>query len=314
MLGGLIQPCILIPERLDDDDVDPDSVRLILLHELAHADRGDVWFSALAGLSQAFWFYLPHLWWLRSQLRIDQEFLADRRAAEPIGDSAAYARWLVGLASARESSYQGQGPPRADTDAPAVPWWKGGFKSPLLQRVAMLLYCPFHVEEHAPQWFAIIMPAFLMTTAIAVSSCRLLAPLDPSSLLQEARPRDPLVSSFHIPEFHLVPGGGTAVLPLALPPSFKLTANLRASSRALAQIRLAGYPMSPSTADVADEPPAWHAVLILRNRSGLSVHLDGQVVALDKPTAEAEPNHPEWLTIAPAQDSTAIFRDILVTW
>ncbi|APW59544.1 M56 family metallopeptidase [Paludisphaera borealis] len=320
VLGGLVQPCILIPERLDDDDVDPNSLRLILLHELAHADRSDVWFSALASVSQAVWFFLPHLWWLRSQLRIDQEFLADRKAAGPIGDSTAYAQWLVGLASVRSA---GEASAKKTQDAagdPQFPWWKGGFKSPLLQRVAMLLYCPFRVEDHPPPWFSIVMPALLMAIAIAVSCFRLLAPLDPSALLHPARPSDPLVSSLNIPQFVLVPGRPPAVLPLALPPSFQLTADLLATSTALAQIRLSDHPLTalgesgldPSALD-PNEPPSWHRIYMCRNLNGLTLLVDGVPVPVDDPYDE-EPDSPQWLTLAPPRDTTAILRDLVVTW
>ena len=151
VLGGVVRPTIVIPGRLDRDEVDPDALRLILLHELAHADRGDAWFNALAALAQIIWFFLPHLWWLRAQLRIDQEFLADRRAAGPLGETTHYARWLVGLSSGRSTA-----PAKADAGEPASPrpWAGGAFDTPLLQRVAMLLYCPFVVEGRPPRWFS----------------------------------------------------------------------------------------------------------------------------------------------------------------
>jgi len=319
VLGGVIRPCILIPERLDQDDVDPNSLRLILLHELAHADRGDVWFGALAGVCQSFWFFLPHLWWLRAQLRIDQEFLADRMAAGPIGDSTAYARWLVGLSSPRSVEPE----PAAIVDElagePELPWWKGGFKSPLLQRVAMLLYCPFRVEEHPPAWYSIVMPALLMTTAVTVSSFRLLAPLDPSALLHQSRASDPLFSSLNIPEFVLVPGR-TAVLPLALPPSFHLTAFVLANTAALEQIRLSGHSLvAPNSADATlpthdpDEPPTLHRIEMRRNLIGMTLTVDEAAVPLAD-LHDDELDGPQWLTLSPPYNSTAVFRELLVTW
>jgi hypothetical protein len=318
VLGGVIRPCILIPHPLDEEDVDPNSLRLILLHELAHADRGDVWFGSLAGLCQAFWFYLPHLWWLRAQLRIDQEFLADRIAAGPIGDSTAYARWLVGLSSPRPEP--NPAPVAAElTEVPGLPWWKGGFKSPLLQRVAMLLYCPFRVEEHPPAWYSIVMPTLLISTAVAVSSFRLLAPLDPSALLHQARASDPLVSSLNIPEFVLVPGR-TVVLPLALPPSFHLTAYVLANSAAMEQIRLSDHRLVAPNADVAertvpgpDEPPTLHRIEMRRNAAGMTLSVDEVSVPIVD-LHDAELDGPQWLTLTPPHDSTAVFRELLVTW
>lgn len=321
VLGGLLQPCILVPSRLDEEDVDPGSLRLVLLHELAHADRGDVWFSTLAGLAQAVWFFLPHLWWLRSQLRIDQEFLADREAAGPIGDSAAYARWLVGLATVRSSSEAAIWRDSGDDEESSSPWWKGGFKSPLLQRVAMLLYCPFHVEEHPPQWFSIMMPASLMVLALSVSSCRLLAPIDPTALLQQARAADPLVPSLLIPQFVVVPGHRAVVLPLALPPAFQLQARLLANTATLRQLRISGYPLSPPldsnsapTDEDPDEQPLWHSISLRRQHGGLTVRVDGDAVWIDEDGVEDQPDKPQWLTITPPHDRSATFQDLIVTW
>ena len=48
-------------------------------------------------MAQAIWFFLPHVWWLRSQFLIDQEFLADRSAAERYGTSSDYASSLLSL-------------------------------------------------------------------------------------------------------------------------------------------------------------------------------------------------------------------------
>jgi hypothetical protein len=318
VLGGVARPCILIPERLDDEDVDPSSLRLILLHELAHADRGDVWFGALAGLCQSFWFFLPHLWWLRSQLRIDQEFLADRIAAGPIGDSTAYARWLVGLSSTRSAPEPA--PLAAEpAERSGPPWWRGGFTSPLLQRVAMLLYCPFRVEEHPPAWYSIVMPALLMITAAGVSSFRLLAPLDPSALLHQSRASDPLVSSLNISKFVLVPGP-TAVLPLALPPTFHLTADVLANEAALEQVRLSGHPLvapdalaDGSSSPDPDEPPTPHRIEMRRTLGGMTLTVD----EVDVPIVDLhdeELDGPQWLTLTPPRDSTAVFRELLVTW
>ncbi len=65
VVTGLFRPTILIPEALDRAD-DPEPLRLSLLHEIAHAERSDHWFSTAASMAQAVWFFLPQVWWLRA--------------------------------------------------------------------------------------------------------------------------------------------------------------------------------------------------------------------------------------------------------
>ena len=98
---GFFHPTILIPPVLDEPGGDPELLRLSLLHEIAHADQWDPWFGTIASLAQTVWFFLPQIWWLRSQLLIDQEFLADRAAALRYGTSSGYASSLLSLAEAR---------------------------------------------------------------------------------------------------------------------------------------------------------------------------------------------------------------------
>ena len=98
---GLFRPTILIPLAFDEPEGDPELLRLSLLHEMAHAEQWDPWFGTIAGLAQIVWFFLPQTWWLRSQLLIDQEFMADRFAAIRYGTSSGYAASLVSLAESR---------------------------------------------------------------------------------------------------------------------------------------------------------------------------------------------------------------------
>ena len=101
VLVGLIRSFILIPPVYDERGFDKESLKIILLHELAHAAQGDTYFSAAATLAQSLWFFLPFLWWVRAQLRIDQEFLADQKVVMLTGSPAGYATRLVALATPR---------------------------------------------------------------------------------------------------------------------------------------------------------------------------------------------------------------------
>ena len=322
VLGGLLRPTIIIPESLEDAGVDRETLRPALLHELAHAKRGDVWFGALAGVVQALWFFLPHPWWLRSQLRIDQEFLADRAAAGPPGETTKYARWLVGLSRPR----LGTRAPASDLEIETVqgfePWREGEFRSPLLRRVAMLLHCPFAIENHPPRWYATIAPAVVASLAVFLSSLRILAPVDASAVRHQAPSRDPMARSFRIPQFTIVPSPRgpdgreeTYILPVTLPPAFHLKAKIQATPSALSQIHVAGYPLvaeTPPTVNARGEETAvW---------TDFSIHRDAEgntVVTIDGHPFPTEPDSdasPEWLTITPAKDQTVMLRDLVVTW
>ena len=98
VIVGFFNPTILIPAMLDQSGGDRELLRLSLLHEIAHVDQSDPWFGTIASLAQTVWFFLPQIWWLRSQLLIDQEFLADRTAALRYGTSCGYASSLLSLA------------------------------------------------------------------------------------------------------------------------------------------------------------------------------------------------------------------------
>ena len=100
------------------NDLDPARTRpsprdrrtpLGLLHELAHAEALDHPFGPAAALAQAIWFFLPPVWWIRDRMRLDPEFLADRRAS-PVRDLGRYASSLVELASGRPARPTGAAP------------------------------------------------------------------------------------------------------------------------------------------------------------------------------------------------------------
>ena len=101
VLVGLFRTTILIPSHYDEPEASPEFLKLSLLHELAHAEQSDPWFGTIASLAQSVWFFLPHVWWLRSQLIMDQEFMADNAASLRYGTSSRYAASLLSLADSR---------------------------------------------------------------------------------------------------------------------------------------------------------------------------------------------------------------------
>jgi beta-lactamase regulating signal transducer with metallopeptidase domain len=97
------RPIILLPAGLCRSE-DVAALRYCLAHEWSHVERRDLWTWYLAGLAQLLFFYQPLLWWLRRQLRLCQDFVADARAAEQAPSAEDYAAYLVGLARRRRGA------------------------------------------------------------------------------------------------------------------------------------------------------------------------------------------------------------------
>ena len=90
------RPVILLPSTLAAGH-DEATLRYALAHEWSHVERRDARAWDLAVLAGVLLFYLPPYWWLRRQLRLCQDFLADDRAAA-LGSPGDYASCLVRLA------------------------------------------------------------------------------------------------------------------------------------------------------------------------------------------------------------------------
>jgi beta-lactamase regulating signal transducer with metallopeptidase domain len=122
-----LRPVILLPAALCRDD-DAAALRYGLAHEWSHVERHDLWLWYLASVAQFVFFYQPLLWWLRRQLRLCQDFVADARAAEQAPSAEDYAAYLVSLARRR-------------LGAPApVALGIGDRRSNLYRRVLMLIH------------------------------------------------------------------------------------------------------------------------------------------------------------------------------
>ncbi|HJZ56604.1 MAG TPA: M56 family metallopeptidase, partial [Gemmataceae bacterium] len=91
------RPVIVLPASARD----PESLRYSLTHEWSHVERGDVRRWYLVTFAQIVLFYQPLFWWLRRQLRLSQDYLADARAAAQADDPTDYAEYLVTLARRR---------------------------------------------------------------------------------------------------------------------------------------------------------------------------------------------------------------------
>lgn len=78
-LFGILRPAILLPSELAMTH-DTTSLRLILLHEIAHLQRRDLWVQLLSSLIVAVHWFNPVVWWAARRMRAEAEMAADARA------------------------------------------------------------------------------------------------------------------------------------------------------------------------------------------------------------------------------------------
>jgi beta-lactamase regulating signal transducer with metallopeptidase domain len=102
IMFGWRRPVIILPGALCRGD-DIAALRYCLAHEWSHIERRDIVRWHLATAIQFLFFYQPLFWWLRRQLRLCQDYLADARAAEQSALAEDYADYLIGLARRRLS-------------------------------------------------------------------------------------------------------------------------------------------------------------------------------------------------------------------
>jgi protein involved in polysaccharide export with SLBB domain/beta-lactamase regulating signal transducer with metallopeptidase domain len=158
------QPCafawrpatIVLPRELCISE-DSQKLRWALAHEWSHVERGDVWSWSLSGVVRWFYFYQPLLWWLRRQLQLSQDFVADSQAAHRGQQPEDYAEFLTFRAAnfSRPTWAAGLG--------------IGGRNSDLKRRVVMLVENRHPLEIASPRkWNLAAFPiAILMVAAVA---------------------------------------------------------------------------------------------------------------------------------------------------
>jgi beta-lactamase regulating signal transducer with metallopeptidase domain len=154
---GLWRPTVILPAFLCDRP--SEFLRWIFAHELTHLERRDAWTCWLFSLGQIVYFYQPWFWWLRRQVRLCQEYIADAAAAAQAPSAVDYAQFLLSL-----------------TPAPAVGLGASGVlesTSDLFRRITMLLQGPARVEKCCPRWWSLAAACGLLALAVLVSGISL---------------------------------------------------------------------------------------------------------------------------------------------
>ncbi|MFC1762328.1 M56 family metallopeptidase [Planctomycetota bacterium] len=97
-LFGFVRPRLLLPQGLLET-LSLDELHHVLLHELAHLKRGDIYIGWWASLLQVLHWFNPLVWYAFRQLRTDQEMAADALALSrmPAQETRLYGETIVGL-------------------------------------------------------------------------------------------------------------------------------------------------------------------------------------------------------------------------
>lgn len=82
--GGLLRSYVLLPEGLMDE-LTVEQRRFVLLHELAHIRRGDLWVSLFQRLVGMAFFFHPLVWWANRIIDEQREFACDDAALAACG-------------------------------------------------------------------------------------------------------------------------------------------------------------------------------------------------------------------------------------
>jgi len=84
---GLFRPVILVPQNLTPN-LGTSQLRTVLLHELAHIKRGDLWVNLVQTLLQIVYFYNPLLWLANAMIRRVREQAVDETVQAAMGEKA----------------------------------------------------------------------------------------------------------------------------------------------------------------------------------------------------------------------------------
>jgi beta-lactamase regulating signal transducer with metallopeptidase domain len=97
---GFFRPAVIVPRSLWKE-LAPSDMKQIILHELAHLDRGDDWTNLLQKLLRALCPLNPALFWAERHLCLEREQACDDAVLDAAGNACAYATCLTKLAENR---------------------------------------------------------------------------------------------------------------------------------------------------------------------------------------------------------------------
>jgi beta-lactamase regulating signal transducer with metallopeptidase domain len=147
----LSERVIVIPQRLASE-TNTHNIHHVLAHEWSHIERGDWWTWLLANIVRAVFFFHPAAWWVRQQVRLTQDYVADARAADQADSRLDYAEFLTRQAAV------------ARQPVLAVGLGMRGRRSELYRRVVSLVKGDGHIATECPasRTFMLFAPAALL--------------------------------------------------------------------------------------------------------------------------------------------------------
>jgi beta-lactamase regulating signal transducer with metallopeptidase domain len=98
LAAGFVRPAIILPSALVEQ-LDAGAVETIVVHEVAHLRRYDVWTNAFARIAQAFVALNPAAWFVMRRLATEREIACDDWVVARTGSGDAFARTLATLAT-----------------------------------------------------------------------------------------------------------------------------------------------------------------------------------------------------------------------
>lgn len=107
LVSGLRRPVIHLPRSLANR-LTPAQLDAVLIHELLHVQRGDLWVAAIQTIARVLFFHHPAVWWVNSRLARLREEATDRAVlAHPEIDARIYSGALLAAAEDRASAGPG---------------------------------------------------------------------------------------------------------------------------------------------------------------------------------------------------------------
>lgn len=74
-----------------------DDLKVILLHEFAHLQRGDDWTNLVQKIVRCIFFFHPAVWWIEKQLSVEREMACDDAVLAQTANPRGYATCLISL-------------------------------------------------------------------------------------------------------------------------------------------------------------------------------------------------------------------------
>jgi len=94
---GFMKPAIIIPAWAMEE-LTPEELNTVVLHELAHLRRWDDWTNLAQRMVRAVLFFHPAVWWIGQGLAREREMACDDFVLAATSDRRAYAQCLVSVA------------------------------------------------------------------------------------------------------------------------------------------------------------------------------------------------------------------------